>query len=240
MHRRVLIALAIPLLCLNAMAQAPDPSAILEGARLSASLTKLEKGLSGSIRKGNHKTSVTLFLMGREIQFQFSETPDAPRIFHMRMSDSSYKLFEIIDGKTRDLSAKQLVSPIANTDLTYEDLSMRFFYWPDPKLEGSEMVGGQSCYKIRIDKPQHTPGRYQVVYVWVHEKFGAFMKIRGHDEKGGLLKEFQVEDIMQVADKVWTLRKMQVSSHDPQSGRRTSITDVTFDSPNQVKPRGLR
>ena len=240
MHRRVLIALAIPLLCLNAMAQAPDPSAILEGARLSASLTKLEKGLSGSIRKGNHKTPVTLFLMGREIQFQFSETPDAPRIFHMRMGDSSYKLFEIIDSKTRDLSAKQLVSPIANTDLTYEDLSMRFFYWPDPKLEGSEMVGGQSCYKIRIDKPQHTPGRYQVVYVWVHEKFGAFMKIRGHDEKGGLLKEFQVEDIMQVADKVWTLRKMQVSSHDPQSGRRTSITDVTFDSPNQVKPRGLR
>ena len=240
MHRRVLIALAIPLLCLNAIAQTPNPSAILEGARLSASLTKLEKGLSGSIRKGNHKTPVTLFLMGREIQFQFSETPDAPRIFHMRMGDSSYKLFEIIDGKTRDLSSKQLVSPIANTDLTYEDLSMRFFYWPDPKLEGSEMVGGQSCYKIRIDKPQHTPGRYQVVYVWVHEKFGAFMKIRGHDEKGGLLKEFQVEDIMQVADKIWTLRKMQVSSHDPQSGRRTSITDVTFDSPNQVKPRGLR
>ena len=240
MHRRVLIALAIPLLCLNAIAQTPNPSAILEGARLSASLTKLEKGLSGSIRKGNHKTPVTLFLMGREIQFQFSETPDAPRIFHMRMGDSSYKLFEIIDGKTRDLSSKQLVSPIANTDLTYEDLSMRFFYWPDPKLEGSEMVGGQSCYKIRIDKPQHTPGRYQVVYVWVHEKFGAFMKIRGHDEKGGLLKEFQVEDIMQVADKVWTLRKMQVSSHDPQTGRRTSITDVTFDSPNQVKPRGLR
>jgi hypothetical protein len=66
------------------------------------------------------------------------------------------------------------------------------------------------------------------------------MKIRGHDEKGGLLKEFQVEDIMQVANNVWTLRKMQVSSHDPQSGRRTSITDVTFDSPNQVKPRGLR
>ncbi len=240
MHRRALIALTIPLLCLNAIAQTPNPSAILEGARLSASLTKLEKGLSGSIRKGNHKTPVTLFLMGREIQFQFSETPDAPRIFHMRMGDSSYKLFEIIDGKTRDLSAKQLVSPIANTDLTYEDLSMRFFYWPDPKLEGSEMVGGQSCYKIRIDKPQHTPGRYQVVYVWVHEKFGAFMKIRGHDEKGGLLKEFQVEDIMQVADKVWTLRKMQVSSHDPQTGRRTSITDVTFDSPNQVKPRGLR
>jgi hypothetical protein len=240
MQRRVLLALTLPFLCLNAMAQAPDPAAILEGARLSASLTKLEKGLTGNIRKGNHKTPITLFLMGREIQFQFSENPDTPRIFHMRMGDSSYNLFEIIDGKTRDLSASQLVAPIAGTDLTYEDLSLRFFYWPNPKFEGSEDVGGQPCYKIRIDKPHNTPGRYEVVYVWVHEKFGAFMKIRGHDQNGGLLKEFQVEDIMQVADKVWTLRKMQVASHDPQSSRRISITDVTFDSPNQVKPRGLR
>ncbi|MEN9535732.1 MAG: hypothetical protein RLZ22_356 [Verrucomicrobiota bacterium] len=240
MFRRVLLVITLPLLCLNAMAQAPDPSAILEGARLSASLTKLEKGLSGHIRKGNQKTPVTLFLMGGEIQFQFFENPSSPRIFHMRMGDSSYNLFEIVDGKTCDLNAKQLVAPIAGTDLTYEDLSLRFLYWPNPKLEGSENIGGQACHKIRIDKPRNTPGRYEVVYVWVHEKFGAFMKIRGHDEKGGLLKEFQVEDIMQVANNVWTLRKMQVSSHDPQSGRRTSITDVTFESPNQVKPRGLR
>jgi len=240
MHRRVVLALFLHFLSFNAMAQAPNPETILEGARLSASLTKLEKGLTGNIRKGNQKTPITLFLMGREIQFQFSENPNTPRIFHMRMGDSSYNLFEIIDGKTRDLSASQLVAPIANTDLTYEDLSLGFLYWPNPKLEGNENVGGQACYKIRIDKPHNTPGRYDVVYVWVHEKFGAFMKIRGHDAKGGLLKEFQVEDIMQVADKVWTLRKMQVSTHDPQNGRRTSITDVTFDSPNQAKPRGLR
>lgn len=240
MHRGFLLALILPALAANAMAQAPDPKAILEGARLSASLTKLEKGLTGHIRKGNHKTPVTLFLMGRDIQFQFSENPTNPRIFHMRMGDSSYNLFEIINGKTRDLSASQLVAPIAETDLTYEDLSLRFFYWPNPVLEGREDVGSQPCYKIRIDKPKDAAGHYDVVYVWVHEKFGAFMKIRGHDGKGGLLKEFQVEDIMQVADKVWTLRKMQVASHDPASGRRTSITDVTFDSPNQTKPRGLR
>lgn len=240
MHHRVLLVLILPFLCLNAVAQAPDPSAILDGARLSASLTKLEKGLTGSIRKGNHKTPLTLFLMGGDIQFQFSESPDKPRIFHMRMGETSCNLFEIVDGKNCSLSPSQLVAPIAGTDLTYEDLSLRFFYWPNPILEGSEDVGGQSCYKIRIDKPRNVPGRYEVVYVWVHEKFGAFMKIRGHDEKGGLLKEFQVEDIMQVADKVWTLRKMQVATHDPENGRRVSITDLTFDSPNQVKPRGLR
>ncbi len=157
----------------------------------------------------------------------------------MRIGDADFNLFEIIDGKTVNFPAAKLVAPIAGTDLTYEDLALRFFYWPNPKLEGQENVGGQSCYKIRINKPQGTAGRYEVVYVWVHTKFGAFMKIRGHDKNGGLVKEFQVEDIMQIAKDVWTLRKMQVATHDPASGRRLSITDVTFDSPKKAGPRGL-
>jgi hypothetical protein len=83
--------------------------------------------------------------------------------------------------------------------------------------------------------PRGAPGKYEVVYVWVHEKFGAFMRIRGHDGKGGLVKEFQVEDVMQIAKDTWTLRKMQVATHDPASGRRISITDVTFDTPKPAR-----
>ncbi len=40
---------------------------------MSATLTKLDEGLSGNLRKGNQKTPVTLFLKGKDIQFQFSE-----------------------------------------------------------------------------------------------------------------------------------------------------------------------
>ena len=221
-------------------AQAPDPKAILENARMAATLTKLDDGLQGNLRKGNTKTPVTLFLKGKDIQFQFSEVKNEWRIFHMRIGDEKFNLFEIVDGKTQAFAAEKLVAPIAGTDLTYEDLAMRFFYWPDPKLEGMEDVGGQSCYKIRVAKPKGVAGRYDVVYVWVHTKFGAFMKICGYDKSGGKLKEFQVEDIMQISKDVWTLRKMQVATHDPATGRRLSITDVTFDSPNKPGPRGIR
>ena len=158
----------------------------------------------------------------------------------MRIGDDAFNLYEIQDGRSHEFSAGKVVQPIAGTDLTYEDLAMRFFYWPDPKLEGRENVAGQECYKIRIDKPAGMAGRYEAVYVWVHTKFGAFMRIRGHDQNGGLIKEFQVEDVMQVAKDVWTLRKMQVATHDPATGRRVSITEVTFDAPNPAKPRGLR
>jgi hypothetical protein len=132
------------------------------------------------------------------------------------------------------------VEPIAGTDLTYEDLALRFFYWPNPKLEGTEDVGGQNCHRLLLDKPKNAAGRYQRVYVWVHTKFGAFMRIRGYDDNRGLLKEFQVEDVMQVSDKVWVLEKMQVATHDPKTGRRISITDVIFKKTYGKKLKGIR
>ncbi len=225
----------------EASAQQPDARKILEGARISATLTQLDAGLNGNLRKGNSNTPITLFLKGKDIQFQFTEAKKPLRIFHMRIGDENFNLFEIINGKTLEFPAGKIVEPIAGTDLTYEDLALRFFYWPNPKLEAEEEVGGQPCYKLRVDKPKGSAGKYDVVYVWIHTKFGAFMRIRGHDRHGGLVKEFQVEDIMKVADNVWTLRKMQVATCDPNNGgRRVSITDVTFDSPTKAGPRGVR
>jgi hypothetical protein len=234
-------AFAALLLCTALVsAQQPNAKTILEGARMSTALARLDEGLSGNLRKGGRRIPVVLFLKGKDIQFQFSENNGPWQVFHMRMGDAAIDLFEMIDGKQKVFPPERLVTPIAGTDLTYEDLALRFFYWPDPKLEREEDVGGQACYKIRIDKPRTTAGRYEVVYVWVHKKFGAFMRIRGHDKNGGLLKEFQVEDVMQVAKDLWTLRKMQVATHDPANGRRLSITDVTFDTPKKAGPRGPR
>ena len=226
---------------LPTQAQQPSASQILEGARLSATLTQLDEGLTGNLQKKGGNIPVTLFLKGKDIQFQFSENKGQWRVFHMRMGDEAFNLFEITDGKTIEFPPEKIIQPIAATDLTYEDLALRFFYWPNPKLEGTEDVSGQPCYKLRIDKPKGSSGRYEVVYVWVHTKFGAFMRIRGHDKNGGLVKEFQVEDVMKVADNVWTLRKMQVATCDPTNGgKRISITDVTFDTPKKARPKGLR
>lgn len=225
----------------SAAAQPPNAQQILEGARISASLTQLDEGLNGNLHKGGISVPITLFLKGKDIQFQFSENKGPWRVFHMRIGDAAFNLFEIIDNKTVEFPAAKIVESIAGTDLTYEDLALRFFYWPNPQLEATEDVGGQPCYKLRIDKPKGTTGKYEVVYVWIHTKFGAFMRIRGHDKNGGLVKEFQVEDIMKVADNVWTLRKMQVATCDPANGgRRVSITDLTFDAPKVAGPHGIR
>jgi len=92
-----------------------------------------------------------------------------------------------------------------------------------------------------VDKPKAVAGRYAAVYVWVSKKHGAFIRVQGYEAGGGLVKEFQVIDVMPITDKIWGLKKMQVSTYDPAKNRRISITNLVFDSPRKAaKPAGLR
>lgn len=233
-----IITAASLLITTLANAQAPDPERILEGARLSAALTQLDEGLEGNLSHNGKRTRIQIFLKGKNIQFQFEESRNNWKFFHLRLNNDRYDLFEIVNGKTIDFPRNKLTESIAGTDLTYEDLALRFFYWPNPKLEGKENIGLEDTFKLRLNKPSGAAGNYFAVYVWVHQKFGAFMKIHGHAKNGDLLKEFQVEDVMKVSDNVWTLRKMQVSSY--KNGRRTSITDMTLNKPSKGALKGLR
>ncbi|MFD0892121.1 outer membrane lipoprotein-sorting protein [Luteolibacter ambystomatis] len=221
----------------NASAQDPDPARIMEGTRIATTLQQSD--LHGNLSKNGVKTPVHLFLRGKDIQFAY-DTGGTTQRFHLRLGDGKYDLFDVgADGKTTVFPAAKLTSPIAGTDLTYEDLSFQFFYWPNPKLEDIESVGGQDCYKIRLNKPAGSGGRYAVVYVWVHTKQGAFMRVRGFDKSGAMLKEFQVDEIMNVGNGVYTLKKMTVSSM--AGDRRTGVTTLLFDKPQDAGgPKGLR
>ncbi len=231
------LVIVLAFACLPLHAQEPDPTRILEAARLSAALTKMDEGLKGHLQHNGKKTPIYIFLNGKDIQFQFLQDKTW-RIFHLRLNDNSYDLFEIINDKTIDFPKQKLTESIAGSDLTYEDLAMRFFYWPNPKLENTEKVGSYDTYKLRLDKPSTDAGKYHAVYLWVHTQYGAFMKINGHAKSGELLKEFLVEDVMKVSDDTWTLHKMQVSSF--KDGRRSSITDLVLDKPSKKALNGLR
>lgn len=215
------------------LAQEPDAAKIVEGARVAATLQQTD--LSGSLSKDGKKTPIQLFLRGKDIQFAL-ELGGPTQRFHLRLGDGEYNLFDVgPDGKTTKFPDAKLIQPIAGSDVTYEDLSFQFFYWPGATLQGPpENVNGQSCYKIRLDKPKGGGGQYEVVYVWVHTTQGAFMKVCGFDKQGKLIKQFEVEEIMSIGNGVYTLRKMKVASHN--GDKTTGITNLIFEKPNAVAP----
>lgn len=216
-----------------ALAQDPDPAKIIEGARVAATLQQTD--LSGSLSKNGKKTPVQLFLRGKDIQFAL-ELGGPTQRFHLRLGDGEYNLFDVDPaGKTTKFPDAKLVQPIAGTDVTYEDLSFQFFYWPGATFAGPpEDVGGQSCYKIRLNKPKGSGGQYEVVYVWVHTTQGAFMKVCGFNKKGELMKQFEVEKIMPIGNGVYTLEKMRIASYS--AGRISGITNLLFEKAKAVKP----
>jgi hypothetical protein len=239
---RLLIACVLVWGGMSAVQAAPTAEQIIAGAQMTA--VRQQVDLQGRMTRGRDQVPVALFLRSSDIQFQYLQKQQW-QTFHLRLKERECELFEMISGKQKAFPLSKLATPLAGLDLTYEDLALRFFYWKNPKLEGTERVGVHPCWKIRLNNPGQG-GAYQVMYVWVHQKFGAFMKIEGFNRQGQILKRFEVIDVMKVdqrvagAADVYTLKQMNVSTMNPQNGRTVSQTKLIFDAPKAAALQGPR
>ena len=207
---------------------------IVDGVRLATTLQ--QNDLNGNLRKNGKRTPIGLFLRGKNIQFQYQKDKKW-NVFHMRLNQNNFDLFEIINGKNVAVSSKKLSSPIINSDLTYEDLAFRFLYWPNPKIVGEDVIRLQKCHKIRMENPGKG-GRYDIVYIWVHKKYNALMQVTGYDKNGKILKRFFVTELMDVPTGQ-TIKKMKVEKYNPATGKATGITYLEFNKPKPMR-KGLR
>lgn len=206
---------------------------ILSTARFVTTLQ--QQDLTGRLRKGEQRIPVGLYLRRQNIQLTYHsrQTGKAVR-FHMRLGDKQFDLFELENNKTKRFPDSKLGQPIEGTDLSYEDLAMRFLYWPKGMVEGEDKIKGQDCWQLRLVNPTGK-GRYAQVRVWVHKKSQALMKVVGYDAKGRPLKRFQVTDIMKVGD-TYTLKRMRVDTVEPVANKVVGLTYLEFDKPKPVGP----
>ena len=216
-------------------AQAPDPNQMIRNIRLSATLQEFD--LNGSIRGGGKKFPIGLAVREENMQFNLGNGER----FHIRLGDEKADLLTVADdGKTTRFPAGKLSQSIATTDVTYEDLTLRFLYWPNAQLEGEENMNGADCHRIRLENPGGQ-GAYKVVYVWVHKRYGAFWQIRAHDRAGKPIKEFLVNDVMQLpGKKAYTVKSMRVNTLEERGKeyRTKSVTYLDFENPKKRPPAG--
>lgn len=222
-------ALIVALSALNTMSAYADAAAeqVLRGARYAATLQ--QQDLHGKMKKDGKITPITLFLRGQNIQFQYQVRGQDFR-FHMRLKEDQFDLLEIIGTKTKKFSNAKLAERINGTDLSFEDLSMRFLYWQNSSIVGEEKINGQKCHKVRLINPDGA-GDYRIVYVWIHQKYGALMRVVGYNADGHPLKQFQVTDLMKVG-KEYTLERMRVDSM--KNNKVIGTTYLEFEKPAKV------
>jgi hypothetical protein len=211
-----LIALVFALLPLVGSAQVPDAAVILDGVRLAA----VNRELNGQLRKEDGTTiPFRLILSGSQVVYRFSNPDETLRV-ELKESTSTVKQDE--GGKSRLIAGSQLPERVRGTDLSYEDLSLHFLYWANPKVEGEQTVKGFSCWIILV---QHIgrDSNYTSVRMWITKEGNGLLRAEAFNSKGKLVKRFEVISGQKVEDK-WIPKQVRIQVYDPETGKQESRT----------------
>ncbi len=208
-----LLAASVPMAPLLRAADEPEPSAEEIQNLVRASYVQQDRPpINGRLRNdtGNTEAKFVLSMGQSVISFRFSEPV---QIIRLDLSDKTFVLREVMKGSDVKVPAKRYTEKVRGTDVTYEDLSLRFLYWPKPvKLEG-DTVKHRACYRIRMTNPDSS-GEYGTAIIWIDKGSGGIMRMEGYNRAGKLIKRYEVTSGMKVEGE-WMLKQMRVETLNP-------------------------
>ncbi len=210
-------------------AEAPsEPTAeqIVQLVHLSRALKKHQ--LRGTLTKDDLEVPFSVRMEADLIRFSF----DQPKqIINLDIKQKGAELTEAIGGANKPVAPKRYREGIRGTDLTYDDISFRYLYWPKKvKQPLEETVKTRKCYVVDLYAPQPI-GEYGVVRIHVDKESGGLMRMQGFDWQGQLLKVCSVTSGMKV-DGATVLKSMDVIRYDPATKKVTGETTFELKKPD--------
>jgi hypothetical protein len=205
-HSSFVIFLAVAL----SMQSEPLPSAkdILDSVRMLETRQQLD--LDGQLRQNQTVIPFHLAQTGPLIRYSFTN-PD--EVVQLRLGEKSSRLDLVTDAGTEKFAATKLMQKIRGTAVTYEDLALKFLYWPDGTVVGEENVRTRRCWKLHL-RPPSRDSQYSNVFLWIDQASGALMRMEGYDWNGKLAKRFEVVSAQKI-DNRWFLKQMRVEELQP-------------------------
>lgn len=207
--------LALMLLLLGGPARAEElPAArdILDSVRLRQGQQQIE--LQGQLRENEKVIPFRLTQTGPVIRYSFSNPDEA---LQLRLGDNDSRLEEVTRSGTEKITAAEFDRKVRGTGVTYEDLAMKFLYWPDARVTGENSIRTRNCWKLELKAPSRQ-SQYATVYLWVDKNGGALMRMDGYDWKGQLAKRFEVVSAQKI-DGRWFLKQMRIEEFAPATGK---------------------
>jgi len=200
-----------------------DPNAILDQIR--SAQAQIDRALSGRLRPENGDTvPFRLQLKGTEFLYTFSNPPETIRL---QLTDNGSVLTDQKSGGQQVISGSKLTEPVRGTDITYEDLSLRFIYWRNAKFEGEQTVRTITC-SIVLVQTDNRSSEYGTVRLWIAKDRGALIKAEGYNWQGKPVKRFEVISGQQIEGKT-IFKQIRIEKLDPQTGKVLSRTYLELD-----------
>lgn len=178
--------------------------------------------VSGNIRKGSVKVPFALSSRGETIVFQYKQN-NAWHRFDVRIKEKNVDIMRVVNGKAHVISAKGYSTPIAGTDVCYEDLSLRFLYWTGAKLiddPANSRIKGRDCHIVEVANPKPSVGQFAWVRMWVDKENGTAWQIDGYGSDGKLKKRFTITSVQRLDDGRWFFKQMKLEVRDPKDPTR--------------------
>ena len=235
MRFRVLFTTAAACVALGSQATADEPTAdqIMGMVRHTNALQNSE--FTGTLENRSDRTEERFRMRMADGTVRWEFGGANPMALLLEFGDEGSALYEESGGRKRLVPADRLGEKFRGSDLNYEDLSMRFLYWPKPRKEAVRTVKRQDCWVILLLNPDKS-GPYQWVRVWVEQKGGGIMKMEAFDGRNNKLREYEVTKAQKVDDN-WFLERMQVNSFQPGSTKPTGLSFLDLDKPLRVGGR---
>ena len=199
------IALSLLALVLAVTINAALPSAreILESVRLQQAQQQLE--LEGQLREGDKVFPFRLTQTGPVIRYSFSNPAEA---LQLRLGENDSRLEEVTKEGVEKITAAEFDRKVRGTSVTYEDLALKFLYWPDARVTGENSIRSRNCWKLELKAPSRQ-SQYSNVYLWVDKASGAIMRMDAFNWQGQLAKRFEVISGQKIEGR-WFLKQMRI------------------------------
>ncbi|HJT45731.1 MAG TPA: outer membrane lipoprotein-sorting protein [Chthoniobacterales bacterium] len=198
-------------------AATPSAKEILESVRMLETRQQLD--LDGQLRQNDTVVPFHLNQNGPVIRYSFSD-PD--EVLQLRLEENGSKLDLVTEDGAEKFPPEKLTQKIRDTGVTYDDLALRFLYWPEGRVLGDETVHARSCWKLQLSAPSRD-SQYANVFIWVDKKSGALMRLEGYDAGGKLVKRFEVVATQKINNR-WFLKQMRVEEIQPGTTKVQSRT----------------
>ena len=201
-----------------------DANAILE--QLRSAQTQINRTLTGRLRPENgDPIPFQLQLKGGEFDYKFTKPLETIKL---QLTENGSVLTDQEAGNQQVLAGSRLSEPVRGTDISYEDLSLRFIYWKNPKYEGEQRVRTITC-SIVLVQPSARTSEYGSVRLWIAKDRGALIKAEGYNWQGKTIKRFEVISGQQIEGKT-IFKQIRIERLDPENGKVISRSYLELDS----------
>jgi len=214
--------LASLLLCAPTLhaASAETPGARELLALVRANQASQNRDLSGRLRMSTSEEKVIipfrLLLRGDTIVYQFTDRAES-LILHL--GDKGSRLDRSTGtGKTEKITGAKLDDLVRGTDISYEDLSLKFLYWNNAIVEPRlETLKTRDCWIVRAVPARKDESQYDMARLWI-EPTGGLLKAECYS-KGHLIRLFSVNSVQHAQDTGgYILKSMSIQRMD-ESGK---------------------